>query len=115
MFKQMIKDWFNFESATKEDYGDVTVDMARANYKEYENGIKQQQQNYIKELCEDIKVQARSGRLSIRTLYTRENDFMTDNFLQELIPYFTSRGFKVKEEPSYINPYRNHLRISWEE
>lgn len=110
-----INSWLNFESATKEDYGDVTFDMARANYKEYEKDIKRKQQKYINELCEEIKLMSRAGKLSIATLYTREEKFMTDDFLQELNTYFTSRGFKVKEENHICSMIKKCLRISWEE
>ena len=103
MFKRILMNWLNFESATREDYGDVTVDAARSNYKEYEQDIKKQQQKYIKQLCEEIKLMARSGRLSTTTLNTRSEDFMTYDFIKELILYFTSRGFQVKEEHSTLD------------
>jgi hypothetical protein len=111
----MINDWLNFESATKEDYGEVTFDMARANYKEYEQQIKKEQQNYLKQLCEKIKTEAKLGKLSITTLYTQEEKFMTDDFLQELKTYFISRGFKVKEKDHVYSMLKKSLRISWEE
>ena len=111
----IINEWLNFESATKEDYGDITFDMARANYNEYEQELKKQQQNYIKELCEEIKLMSRAGKLSTTTFYTQQEKFMTDDFLQELKTYFTSRGFKVKEENYIYSMITKYLRISWEE
>lgn len=114
-FISMINEWLNFESATREDYGEVTVDMARANHKEYEQDIKRQQQNYIKQLCEEIKLMSRAGKLSTTTLDTHSDDFITYDFLQELITYFTSKGFKVEEEHSTLGVYRAWLRISWKE
>lgn len=111
----MINSWLNFESVTKEDYGDVTVDMARANYKEYEQKLKMEQQNYLKQLCEKIKTEAKRGKLSTTTLYTRDEEFMTDDFLQELNTYFISKGFKVKEVDHVYSMLKKSLRISWEE
>ena len=110
-----INSWLNFESAAKEDYGDVTFDMARANYKEYEQELKKEQQKYLQQLCEEIKTEAKLGRLSIATLFTQEKKFMTDDFLQELNTYFISRGFKVKEENYSYSMFKRYLRISWEE
>lgn len=110
----MINEWLNFESATKEDYGEVTFDMARANYKKYELNLKTKQQVYLKQLCERIKTESRLGHLSTTTLYTREEEFMTDDFLQELKIYFMSRGFKVKEENHLYSMIKKCLRISWE-
>ena len=115
MFKQMINKWFNSKNTTNEDFGNATIDMARSNYKEYKQKIKNQQQNYLEMLCEDIKSAAKSGKLSTTTYGVKSEDFMTDDFLQELHTYFTSRGFKVKEEPYMWNYYRPCLRISWEE
>lgn len=109
-----INSWFNFESATNEDYGDVTVDMARANYNQYEQDIKRQQQKYIKELCEEIKLMSRAGKLSTMTLDTREADFMTYDFIKELDSYFKSKGFITKEEGTNFSN-RVWLRISWNE
>ena len=114
-FIAAINSWFDFESAAKEDYGEVTFDMARANYKEYESDLKAKQQNYLKQLCEKIKTESRWGKLSTTTLYTREEEFMTDDFLQELKIYFMSRGFKVKEENYSYSMIKKYLRISWEE
>lgn len=114
MFKKMIKEWLNFENATRGNYDDVMVDMARANYSEYEQDIKRQQQRYIKELCEEIKLMSRAGKLSTITLDTREADFMTYDFIKELDLYFKSKGFTTKEE-SYSCSNRIWLRISWEE
>jgi hypothetical protein len=115
MFKKIIKEWLNFESATREDFGDITVDIARAKYKEYEQGIKKQQEKYIKQLCEKIKCRAKAGKLSVTTLDTNSEEFVTYDFLQELIPYFTSRGFKVEEKRSTLGIYKTWLRISWED
>ena len=114
MLKQMIKNWLNFESATKED-DDITVDAARANYKKYEQGIKKQQQAYMGKLRQQIMHEAELGRLSTITLNTNDDDFMTYDFLQELDTYFTSRGFKVRKEHSKLGIYKAWLRISWEE
>ncbi len=114
-FIAMINEWLNFESATREDYGDVTFDMARANYNQYEQELKKKQQNYLKQLCENIKTESRWGNLSTTTLYTREEEFMTDDFLQELKIYFMSRGFKVEEEKHLYSMLKRCLRISWEE
>lgn len=111
----MINEWLNFESATKEDYGEVTFDMARANYNEYQSELKKKQQHYLKQLCEEIKTAAKLGKLSTTTLYTQEKDFMTDDFLQELDTYFTSRGFKTKTEPYLYSMLKRYLRISWED
>ena len=111
----MLNEWFNFESALKEDYGDVTVDMARANYKEYEQMIKGKQQKYIKILCEDIKIAARSGKLNFRTSAVDSEEFMTQDFLQELKTYFLSKGFKVRQEIHPSSFTKHCLVISWEE
>ena len=112
---EIIKSWFNFENIMKEDYYDVTLDTARSNYKQYEQSIKEQQQKYIKMLCKDIKIAARSGKLNFITMAVGSEEFMTQDFLQELNKYFSSRGFKVEEE---IHPYsfsEHGLIISWEE
>ena len=114
-FIAMINSWLNFESATKEDYGEVTFDMARANYNQYEQELKKKQQNYLKQLCESIKAEAKCGRLSTTTLYTGEEKFMTDDFLKELNTYFISKGFKVKEEYYIYSMSKKYLRISWED
>ena len=111
----MINSWLDLESALKEDSDDVTFDMARSKYEEYEQDIKDEQQKYIKRLCRDIKIAARSGRLTFRTESVNSEEFMTYDFLQELNTYFSSRGFKVEEE---IHPYsftKPCLVISWKE
>lgn len=113
MFKKWIKSASDFDNAVSED---VNVDIARANYAEYEKDIKEKQQKYIKELCKRIKEDARKGCKSITTFWDLYEKFLTYDFqMNEIMPYFTQRGFKVTEESSTTGVLETWLRISWED
>ena len=106
MFLKNIKNWLNVNE-------DMTVDIARANYKKYEDGLDKMRKAYIKGLCEQIKKDARDGRRSMTTLDTCY-DFVTYEYLEEIKEYFEQRGFKVKEESNHTGILKSWLRISWE-
>lgn len=106
MFLENIKNWLNGN-------GGITVDIAKANYKKYEDSLKRIQKAYINGLCHGIKTEARKGKKSITTVDTCY-DFMTYEFMYEVKEYFEQRGFKVKEESNRTGILKSWLRIIWE-
>ena len=106
MFLKNIKNWLKRND-------DITVDIARANYKKYEYGLEKMRMAYIKGLCDEIKHAARNGSKSITTVDTCY-DFVTYEYLEELKEYFEQRGFKVKEESNRIGVLKSWLRIMWD-
>jgi hypothetical protein len=106
MFLKKIKNWLKSND-------DITVDVARDNYKKYEDGLEKMRKTYIKGLCDQIKTEARKGHKSITTLDTCY-DFVTYEYLEDLKEYFEQRGFKVKEESNHTGILKSWLRISWE-
>lgn len=115
MNKNKIKNWIKdvinlgFSDATD----DINVDIARANYQKYQDELKQQQKDYIKTVCDRIKIESRNGCRSIETANLL-NDFMTYEFMMKLKEYFEQRGFQVKEESNSSGILTSWLRISWE-
>lgn len=106
-----IKDIINLGIQDTAD--DVNVDIARANYQKYQDELKEIQKNYIKTLCDRIKLASRDGCKSIKTANLL-NDFMTYEFMMEMKEYFEQRGFCVKEESNNSGALTSWLRISWE-
>ena len=106
MFLKNIKNWLKCNS-------DITVDIARDNYKKYENNLEKMRRAYIKGLCNEIKHAARNGSKSITTVDTCY-DFVTYEYLEELKEHFEQRGFKVKEESNRTGVLKSWLRIIWE-
>lgn len=114
MIKDKIKNWIrdiiNLGMADTTD--DVNVDIAKANYQKYQDELEQRRKDYIKTLCDRIKIVSRDGCKSIETANLL-NDFMTYEFMMELKEYFEQRGFNVKEERSNTGVITSWLRISW--
>lgn len=118
MIKDKIKNWFrdaiNLGMAVSDD---VNVDIARINYQAYQQAyqdeLEQRRKDYIKTICNRIKVVSRDGCQSIET-ENLLNDFMTYEFMMELKEYFEQRGFHVTEEGSNSGVITSWLRISWE-
>lgn len=106
MFFKKIKNWLNCNE-------DMTVDIARSNYKKYEDGLEKMRKAYIKGLCDQIKTDARKGYKSTTTLDTCY-DFVTHEYLEELKEYFEQRGFIVREESAHTGVLKSWLRIIWE-
>ena len=110
MFKDWIKDMFTLDMEVSDD---VNVDIARANYQKYQDDLKCKQTNYIKTVCQRIKILSREGKQYIKTLSEGEEPFITRYFIQEMKEYFEKRGFKVQKNHDYYGtPY---LKISWDE
>lgn len=114
MIKDKIKNWIRdaINLGMTDTTDDVNVDIARANYQKYQDELKQQQKNYIKTVCDRIKIASRDGGKSIETANLL-NDFMTYEFMMELKEYFEQRGFQVKEECNSSGVLTSWLRISW--
>lgn len=94
---------------------ELTVDVAKANYQKYCDDLKKERSDYIKSLCSEIKIKSRNGAKFIETVSLLK-DFMTyDYMINELKPYFESRGFKVTEEDNNTGVITSWLRISWED
>lgn len=114
MFKNKIKNWLrdivNLGVNTSED---VNVDIAKANYQKYQDELEQQRKDYIKNVCNRIKIESRNGCKSIETA-SLLNNFMTYEFMMEIKEYFEQRGFNVKEESNRTGVLTSWLRISWE-
>jgi hypothetical protein len=106
MFIAKLKNWLV-------GLDDVTVDIARANYRKYENQLKMMQCAYIRGLCDQIKNEARYGKKSITTVDTCY-DFFTYEFMEEVKNYFEQRGFDVKEESNRTGVLKSWLRIRWD-
>lgn len=106
MFLKNIKNWLKCNN-------DITVDIARANHKKYEDGLEKMRKAYIKGLCDQIKIDARKGYKSTTTVDTCY-DFVTHEYLDELKEYFEQRGFKVREESNRSGILKSWLRIIWE-
>ena len=112
--KNKIKNWIKdiINLGIQDTIDDVNVDIARANYQKYQDELKEIQKNYIKTVCDRIKIASRDGCKSIET----ENslaDFMTHEFMMEMKEYFEQRGFCVKEESNKSDLITSWLRISW--
>jgi hypothetical protein len=112
MFKDWIKDLWNFSMDTSDD---VNIDIARANYQKHQDDLKRNQNDYIKTLCRKIKAAARDGRKYIETLHAFDEDFMTTEFIYEMKEYFEQRGFDAKIETYHYGIDYPWLKISWHE
>ena len=106
MFVKKLKSWLA-------GVDDVTAEIARANYKKYENQLKKIQCAYIRGLCDEIKAKSKQGKKSIITLDTCY-DFFTYEFMEEVQEYFENRGFAVKKESNHKGVLKSWLRISLE-
>lgn len=114
MFKNKIKNWLrDVVNLGVDASGDVNADIAKANYQKYQDELEQQRKDYIKTVCNRIKIESRNGCKSIETANLL-NDFMTYEFMMELKEYFEQRGFCVKEESNRSGVLTSWLRISWE-
>ena len=105
-----IKDIINL--GIQDTIDDVNVDIARANYQKYQDELKEIQKNYIKTVCDKIKIASRDSYKSIETVNSL-SDFMTHEFMMEMKEYFKQRGFCVKEESDKSGFITSWLRISW--
>lgn len=105
MFIEKLKKMFKKE--------EMTVDVARANYKMYEDKLKAMKDTYISEFCKTIKIEARKGYKSATTKSTA-SEWMTHEFLDEMKDYFEQRGFVVRKETDCCNFSKSWLRIIWE-
>ena len=112
--KNKIKNWFKniINLVTQDVTDDVNVDIARTNYQKYQDELKEIQKNYIKTVCNKIKIASRDGCKSIKTVNSLA-DFMTHEFMMEMKEYFEQRGFCVKEESNKSGLITSWLRISW--
>lgn len=110
----MLKNWINnIINLSINANDDVNVDIARENYQAYQKELECKQKDYIKTLCNEIKICSRKGWKSIKT-EDLLNDFMTYEFMMEIKEYFEQRGFHVKEEGNRSGILTSWLRISWE-
>ena len=112
--KNKIKNWTKdiINLGIQDTIDDVNVDIARANYQKYQDELKKIQKNYIKTVCNKIKIASRNGCKSIETVSSL-TDFMTHEFMMEMKEYFEQRGFCVKEESNKSGLITSWLRISW--
>ena len=110
IIKNWIKDMINLGIDISDD---VNVDIAKANYRKYQDELEQKRKDYIKTLCNIIKIESRNGLKSIITV-DLTCDFMTYDFLMELKEYFEQRGFNVEEQGNHSGILTYWLRISWQ-
>lgn len=91
---------------------ELTVDVARANYQEYLEDLKNEQKEYKFKLCDEIKYYSRQGFTNITTACTNGmQKFITKDYLNDLKVYFDTKGFSTRIiEDSAGDTY---LRISW--
>ena len=73
--------------------GDLTVDVARKNYKKHLEDLKKRREEYKLELCDEIRKYSRKGFTRISTKSTACEEFITRDYLQDLKNYFESKGF----------------------
>lgn len=111
MFKDWIKDLWNLSI---ENSDDVNIDIAKANYQKYQDYLKRQQDEYIKDVCRKIKLESRQGDKYTDTLCVKDKDFMTPEFLLEMKTYFEQRGFNTDIKSYCYGSCENWLRIRWE-
>ena len=107
MFKLKIKNWCP-------EFDDFDVNVAKSNYKKYQDKLECKRRDYIKTLCDEIKIASRNGCQSIET-ENLLNDMMTYEFMMELKEYFEQKGFNVKEVSNGYGVITSWLRISWED
>lgn len=108
-----IKSWFcGIFNDTAAD--DVTIDIAKANYQKYQDELKQKQKEYIKEVCNAIRIRSREGHTLCVTKSAWDCDYMTNEFLIEMKEYFEQRGFKVEKQGYNADSSDAWLKISWE-
>ena len=113
MIKNKIKNWFaNMINLNVNISDDVNVDIAKNNYKKYQDDLEQERKDYIKILCNQIKISSRNGSKSIVT-FDLHHTFMSYEFMMELKEYFEQRGFNVEIERSRTGLITSWLRISW--
>lgn len=112
MFKDWIRDIFNL-GAPENENDDVNIDIAKANYQKYQDELKQQQKEYIKILCNEIKKKSRTGH---RYIWTDDYTctFMTPEFMAEMKEYFEQRGFCVAEKNNGYGVRYTWLEIRWD-
>lgn len=112
--KNKIKNWFrdmiNLGMEVVDD--DINVDIAKNNYQKYQDELERQRREYIKTVCNEIKIASRNGFQSMTTKNLLD-EFMTYDFMMELKEYFEQRGFDVKEERNGTGVLTSWLRISW--
>lgn len=111
MLKNRIKNWLidmiNFSIDISDD---VNVDIAKANYQKYQDKLEQQRKDYIKTVCNNIKIASINGDKSIGAA-DLSDDFITYEFVMEMKEYFEQKGFDVKVEDNVLMYW---LRISWQ-
>ena len=113
MLKNKIKNWSrDIVNSVDNLSDDVNIDIAKANYQKYQDRLKQRQKEYIKILCQKIKLASINGSTFVDTADTFE-DFMTYDFMKEIKEYFKERGFYVTEQDSSSGKVISWLRISW--
>ena len=109
-FTNWLRDMFNLGMVISND---VHIDIAKANYQKYQDDLKRKREEYLKALCQEIKIVSRGGLTYITTANLKE-EWMTYEFLMEMKDYFEQRGFNVKEEHNYYGVLTSWLKISWE-
>jgi len=90
----------------------INVDAARKYLQEHERKLEKMRRKYIKQLCKDIKREAKRGSKVIYTKTLRES-FMTYEYMMELKEYFEKQGFTVKEEGNNHGALTSWLEIRW--
>ena len=112
MFTRLLE-WLSDLSGNKQhDSDDVTVEIARENYQKYLDEVEQKKKEYIKFLCDEIKVRSRAGRTKT-FIGDIDSKLETIDFFMEIKDYFEARGFTVEYEFHDRDPMRRWLRISW--
>lgn len=85
----------------------VSIDEVKQLYSEYQLELRQKQNEYITNLCERIKNEARSGSTEVYVMKC-ESKCLTEQYMKQLDNYFSSQGFDTQYNPSF-------LKISWKD
>lgn len=130
IIKNGLKEVKELDNALSNNYKseDITAEIARDNYRLYQEELAQREQDYIKKLCEQIKSASREGKKYIYTnsflvmedgnkilLVCGDNgccyDFPSDSSIDRFKEYFEEKGFNVLVEKG-INDWCR-LTIKW--
>lgn len=112
MFKDWIINIFNLGMPENGD-DDIDINIAKANYQQYQEDLKQQQKEYIKTLCNQIKAYSRGGWEYVDT-YELSSRLNTPEFRAEMKEYFEQRGFVVQEKSANYGVLETWLQIRWD-
>lgn len=134
IIKRITKNWIKevkeLDNALSNNYKseDITAEIARDNYRLYQEELAQRGQDYIEKWCEKIKTASREGK---KYIYTnsfliigdgnkillvcdddgRCYDFSPDSSIERFKEYFEERGFNVLVEKDANDWCR--LTIKW--